>query len=141
LICTMTALVILATGVPTSDDGVVMTVTAFEQAMPGVGRYLLTLAIILFSVSTMISYSYYSLKCSRYLFGHRFGSRYIYVYIASLLFAAVWSQDLVINILDTSFALMAIPTLTGTLLLSPRVVAAAKDYFSRMRESHGVRIR
>jgi AGCS family alanine or glycine:cation symporter len=133
IICTMTALVILSTGVAPAEDGVVMTVSAFEFAMPGFGRYVMTLVILLFSISTMISYSYYSLKCSRYLFGFKFGSYYVYVYIISLLFAAVWSQDTVINILDTSFAMMAIPTLIGTLLLSPKVIAATKDYFNRMR--------
>jgi len=132
IVCTLTALVILSTGVPAADDGVVMTVNAFEAAMPGVGRYILTLAIIMFSLSTMMSYSYYSLKCSRYLFGYKFGSYYVYIYIISLFFAAVWSQDTVINILDTSFAMMAIPTLIGTLLLSRRVVAVTKDYFKRM---------
>ncbi len=132
IICTMTALVILSTGVPASEDGVVMTVNAFEHAMPGFGRYILTVAIIMFSLSTMMSYSYYSLKCSRYLFGPKFGSYYVYVYVISLLFAAVWSQDTVINILDTSFAMMAIPTLIGALLLSRRVVVVTKDYFRRM---------
>ena len=133
IVCTLTALVILSAGVSGTDDGVVMTVKAFEHALPGMGRYILTLVIVMFSVSTMISYSYYSLKCSRYLFGHRFGSYYVYVYIISLYFAAIWAQDIVINILDTAFAMMAIPTLIGTLLLSPSVVRATKDYFRRMR--------
>ena len=136
LICTMTALVILITGVPATEDGVVMTVSAFEQAMPGVGAIMLTVIITLFSISTMISYSYYSLKCARYLFGFKFGSYYVYVYIISLFFAAFWTQDLVINMLDTAFACMAIPTLIGTLLLSPKVVAATRDYYRRMRQRH-----
>lgn len=131
IICTLTALVILASGVPAAEDGVVMTVNAFEKAMPGLGRYVLHLVILMFSISTMVSYSYYSLKCSRYLFGFRFGSKYVYVYIASLAFAAVWTQDTVINILDTSFALMAIPTLVSSLSLSPAVVRATRDYFRR----------
>jgi alanine or glycine:cation symporter, AGCS family len=132
LVCTMTALVILVTGVAPTEDSVVMTVNAFEKGIPGIGKIVLTLIIIMFSISTMISYSYYSLKCSRYLFGHKFGSYYVYIYILSLPVAAVWSQDIVINLLDTMFALMAIPTLTGALLLSPKVVAATKDYFKRM---------
>jgi len=132
LVCTMTALVILSTGVPPADEGVVMTVSAFETGIPNFGLYVMTLIIVMFSISTMISYSYYSLKCSRYLFGYKFGSYYVYVYIISLPLAAVWSQDTVINILDTSFGLMAIPTLVGTLLLSPKVVRATKDYFRRM---------
>lgn len=131
LVCTMTALVILATGVQPAEDGVVMTVSAFEKAMPGLGRYILTLAIILFSISTMITYSYYSLKCARYLFGHRFGGYYVYIYILSIPVAAIWSQDMVINLLDTAFALMSIPTVTATLILSPRVFKATRSYFSR----------
>ncbi|MEE9553810.1 MAG: amino acid carrier protein [candidate division Zixibacteria bacterium] len=134
IVCTMTALVILSTGVPAAQDGVVMTVNAFEQAMPGVGRYIMTLVIVLFSISTMISYSYYSLKCSRYLFGFKFGSYYVYVYIVSLFFGAYWSQDIVLNMLDTMFASMAIPTLAGALMLSPPVVRETLDYFRRMRE-------
>jgi AGCS family alanine or glycine:cation symporter len=133
LVCTMTALVILSSGVAATDDSVVMTVSAFEKLIPGLGRYLMTVIIIMFSVSTMISYSYYSQKCSRYLFGYKFGSMYVYVYIVSLFFASIWSQDIVINILDTAFALMAIPTLISTLLLSPKVMSATKDYFNRMR--------
>lgn len=133
LICTLTALVILSAGVPPADDGVVMTVNAFEQGIPEIGRYILTLVIILFSVSTMISYSYYSLKCARYLLGVKIGNYYVYVYVLSLILSAVWAQDVVINILDTAFAMMAIPTLISTLLLSPKVISATKDYFSRMK--------
>ncbi len=132
IVCTLTALVILTAGVGYAEDGVVMTVSAFENGMPGLGRYIMTVVIVLFSVSTMISYSYYSLKCSRYLFGYKFGDKYIYVYIISLFFAAIWAQDIVLNILDTAFAMMAIPTLISTLLLSPKVVRATRDYFRRM---------
>jgi len=86
----------------------------------------------MFSVSTMISYSYYSLKCARYLFGIKVGSYYVYVYLLSLPLAAWLGQDTVVNIIDTCFALMAIPTLTGALLLSGKVVAAVQDYYQRM---------
>ncbi|MFH1373523.1 MAG: sodium:alanine symporter family protein [bacterium] len=133
LVCTLTALVILSTGVVAAEDGVVMTVNAFEHGMPGVGKYVLTMVIIMFSISTMISYSYYSLKCARYLFGFRFGSKYVYVYVLSLIPAALWSQATVINLLDTAFAMMAIPTLLSTLLLSPKVVQATRDYYRRMK--------
>jgi AGCS family alanine or glycine:cation symporter len=141
LVCTMTALVILMAvnpatlgGVDISDDAaVVMTVNAFEYGIPGLGKYVLSIAIVLFSISTMISYSYYSLKCSRYLFGYKFGSYYVYVYIFSLFLAAIWSQGMVINILDTAFAMMAIPTLISTLLLAPRVLRATRDYYQRMK--------
>jgi AGCS family alanine or glycine:cation symporter len=79
----------------------------------------------------MISYSYYSLKCAKYLFGEHWGGKYVYVYLASLPLAAIWAQDTVLNMLDTAFALMAIPTVTSTLLLSGRVMAATREYFRR----------
>ena len=132
IVCTLTGLVIISSGVPAESDGVLMTVNAFDHAMPGTGRFLLTMIILLFSVSTMISYSYYSLKCARYLFGNFLGSKYVYIYLISLPLASMWSQDTVLNIIDTNFALMAVPTLIGALLLSPKVVAALRDYYKRM---------
>jgi len=135
LVCTMTALVIIITGVDLNPelDGVVITTAAYNTALPGgLGQWLLTAIIALFSVSTMISYSYYSLKCAKYLFGDRVGGMYVWIYLISLPLAAIWSQGLVLNIIDTCFALMAIPTLTGALLLSPSVIRALKDYFRRM---------
>ena len=133
IICTLTALVILSTGVPyVEDQGVIMTMNAFQTAMGAVGRHLLTLIIVLFSVTTMISYSYYSLKCAKHLLGERIGGHYIYVYLASLPAAAILAQDTVTNIIDTCFALMAIPTLVGALLLSGRVMRATRDYFQRI---------
>jgi len=131
IVCTLTALVILSTGV-SGGDGVALTARAFESAIPGLGGYLIALVILLFSFSTMVSYSYYSQKCAKYLLGEAVGERYIYVYLATLPVAAIWSQDTIVNILDTAFGLMAIPTLTGALLLSPRVVTATRDYFERL---------
>lgn len=133
IICTMTALVILTSGVPVGPEGVAMVVTAFEQTMPHVGRPVLTAVLVMFAVSTMITYSYYSTKCASYLFGKRIGRATVYVYIALIPVAAMWAQGTAVNIIDTAFALMAIPTLTSALLLSPRVVAALKDYLRRMR--------
>jgi len=135
LVCTMTALVIVIAGVDLTPgtDGVVITTAAFTHGLPGTfGRWVLTTIIALFSISTMISYSYYSVKCAKYLFGDRIGGQWVWIYLISLPAAAVWSQGMVLNIIDTCFALMAIPTLIGALLLSPRVVVALKDYYRRM---------
>ncbi len=131
IVCTLTALVILSAGVGSGETGVTLTVAAFEASMPVLGGFLLTLVILLFAFSTLISYSYYSQKCAKYLLGEVVGERYIYVYLVSLPVAALFAQDTIVNILDTAFALMAIPTLTGTLLLSPRVMEATRSYFRR----------
>ncbi|MBU1919258.1 sodium:alanine symporter family protein [bacterium] len=132
VVCTLTALVILATGVPIEGDGVLITASAFTQAIP-YGRILLTVVIVLFSVSTMISYSYYNQKCAKYLVGKFWGKQFLWVYLMSIPFAAIWSQAVVVDMMDTAFAMMSIPTLTGAILLSPKVMAATKDYFRRMK--------
>ncbi len=136
IVCTLTAIVILSSGLLSgelnNDSAVVITVNAFTQAMGMFGRYLLTLIILLFSISTMISYSYYSVKCAKYLMGGKIGSYYVYIYLIALPIAAELPPNTVINIVDTAFAMMAIPTLIGALLLSGKVTDALKDYYARM---------
>lgn len=133
IICTLTALVVLSAGGAALDgDGVVMTANAFNEALPGLGSVLLGLAFTLFALSTMLAYAYYNLKCARYLLGLRRGDRFRYVYLALIPLGALWSQDTVVNMIDTVFALMAIPNLIAALLLAPRVMAALNDYRRRM---------
>jgi alanine or glycine:cation symporter, AGCS family len=58
----------------------------------------------------------------------------VYVYLISLPLASVLSPATVVNIIDTFFAIMAIPTLTGALLMSPEVMRVTRDYFQRMKK-------
>ena len=137
IVCTLTALTILVTGVwQTSEaNGVSLTATAFEQALPGVGQYVLLLCIVIFSISSVFSYSYYGSKCMSFLFGVNSKKYYVYFYIVSIIVGATTSLSLMINLIDTFFAFMAIPTMTATILLAPRVVQAAKQYFKGLRSS------
>jgi len=136
IICTLTALVILSSGVAPTESGVVMTANAFNQAIPIIGNIMLLVVFSLFAVSTMITYSYYCLKCARYLLGNTIGNYYIYIYLGLIPVTALWSQTTIINMIDSMFALMVIPTLTATLLLSPRVIEEMKSYFSRMEQEN-----
>ena len=131
LICTLTALVILISGVGVQDTGVVMAANAFERFIPTVGKDLLFISISMFALSTMTTYSYYAVKCSRYLFGKRKGTHYLYCYLLFIPVASNWTQSMAVNIIDTMFALMVIPTLSATILLAPRVVEAMREYFAR----------
>ena len=132
IVCTLTALVILSADVTPSGNGVAMTADAFEQTMPYLGSVVLLVTFSLFAVSTMITYSYYTVKCARYLLGKRIGSRYVYVYLLLIPVAANWSQVTAVNIIDTAFALMVIPTLTATILLAPKVVEEMRRYFREL---------
>ena len=128
IVCTCTALVILSSGIQTGGSGILITAGAFDQTLPG-GSLIVYLVFLLFALSTMLTYSYYSLKCARYLFGKRMGSQYVYIYLSIIPLCAIWTQSTIINIIDSMFAIMIFPTLLTTLLLSKQVVKEMQRYF------------
>lgn len=135
LVCTLTALAILVTGVweTSSDNGVSLTAAAFGNAMPGYGKYLLLVCIAVFSISSLFSFSYYGTKCLSFLIGDDKKHYYNYFYIASIIIGATSSLDMMINLIDGAFALMAIPTMLSTIILAPKVVKELKAYKRRLR--------
>ncbi|MCH9048149.1 MAG: sodium:alanine symporter family protein [Proteobacteria bacterium] len=132
IVCTCTALVILSSGVYTGNSGIVMTAMSFNQSLPGIGDMIVYLVFTLFALSTMITYSYYSLKCARYLFGKDIGNKYIFIYLVMIPMSAIWTQTTIINIIDTMFALMIFPTLLSTILLSGKVIDEMHRYFDKL---------
>ena len=138
LVCTLTALAILVTDVwKTGDEnGISLTVRAFDSAIPYIGNEILLLCVLVFSLSTMFSYSYYGTKCFSFLAGAKYKKGYNYFYVLTIVIAAVVSLTAVESLISGSFALMAIPTMVSTLILAPKVIAASKDYFKRMKENN-----
>ncbi|MDR0660895.1 MAG: alanine:cation symporter family protein [Prevotellaceae bacterium] len=141
LICTLTALSVLVTGAwdtfanQEGVKGIEVTLTAFNMAMPGWGGYILLFAAIVFAFSTLFSYSYYGSKCANFLFGAKYVWYYRYFYLLTLVAAAVVSVSTVVAFIDIMYAIMAICTMTATLLLAPRVKKAAKEYFARVKKA------
>lgn len=135
VVCTLTALVIMLTGVwqSTEADGVRLTLQAFETALPGIGKYLLMTAVLIFALSTMFTYSYYGHKCFNYLFGAKRADFYNYFYLITIVAGAVASLEVVVSLVDGMYAIMAIPTMISTIYLAPKVKVAYKDYFQRMK--------
>ena len=133
VVCTLTALAILVTGVwqTTDTNGVSLTASAFAKAMPAIGHYVLMLCILVFSISSLFSYSYYGTKCMVFLFGSHNKHYYKYLYIVSIILGATTTLSMMINLIDGFFALMAIPTMTATLIMAPRVVKEIKVYFQK----------
>jgi len=134
VVCTLTALAILVTGVweTSEQNGVSLTAAAFNDAMPDYGNYVLLVCIAFFSISSLFSYSYYGTKCLSFLIGADKKHYYNYFYILSILMGATTTLSMMINLIDGFFALMAIPTMISTLILAPKVLKASKDYFRRM---------
>ena len=136
VVCTMTALAILVTGVWQSGDenGITLTASAFEAALGPYGVYLLIFCVLIFGFSSLFTYSYYSTKCLGFLIGADKQKYFNFFYAAAIIFGSVATIQAVLNFTDGMFALMAIPTMTVAILLSPKVMAAAKDYFGRMEK-------
>lgn len=134
VVCTLTALAILVTGAWKNPDveGVSMTAAAFDNSFSGFGNYLLLLCVAVFSISSLFSYSYYGSKCMGFIFGTERKHIYNYFYIASIIIGATYPLSSMLNLIDGTFALMAIPTMTATIIMAPRVMNEAKRYFGKM---------
>ena len=133
IVCSITAVVILTSGVYMEDlNGVSMTANAFDKELGIFGQIFLIIAVLTFSLSTMFGYSYYGRKCISHLLGTKWKYYYNWFYVLMIIVASIASLDIAINFVDSAFALMVIPTMIGTLLLSPRVMAEAKRYFASL---------
>ena len=132
IVCSITAVVILTSGVYMEDlNGVSMTASAFDKELGIFGQIFLIIAVLTFSLSTMFGYSYYGRKCISHLLGTKWKYYYNWFYVLMIIVASIASLDIAINFVDSAFALMVIPTMIGT-LLSPRVMAEAKRYFASL---------
>lgn len=136
VVCTCTALVILVTGVWIGGnvDGVTMTAMAFSEVLPGrIGAWTIAFIVLIFASSTMFTFWYYGAKCLGYLIGAHRQDVYKYFYTMLVVLGAVVPLEAVFGLIDSAYAIMAIPTMTATILLAPKVKAAAKDYFARLK--------
>ena len=133
VVCTMTGLAILATGVWTSGEtGAQLTTMAFSRALPGEnGGIIVTLGLLLFAFSTILGWCYYGEKSIEYIFGERAVFPYRLVYCLFVAIGAMVKLDLVWLLADMMNALMAIPNLVGLLGLAGKVVEETKLYFKQ----------
>ncbi len=125
VVCTMTALVIIITGLYTNPDGldgISLTSAAFSQVIPWFG-YILGIAVILFAFSTMISWSYYGLKAWTFLFGHGKWQEVSYklVFCLFVVLGASMSLGAVTDFSDAMIFAMCFPNVFGLYVMSREV--------------------
>ncbi|WP_233376195.1 alanine/glycine:cation symporter family protein [Maribellus sp. CM-23] len=135
IVCTMTALALIITDtwLISNADGITLTAQAFDSAIPGVGKYILVVCVIFFSMSTMFAFPYYGVKCLGFVAGAKYQHLYNYVFVLVIIVGAVSNLRVIIGLIDIAFALMAFPTVISTILLSPHVKRASIDYFARLK--------
>jgi AGCS family alanine or glycine:cation symporter len=112
-------------------NGAPMTGHAFRKALGGVGGIIVTLAVVLFAVSTGISWSYYGDRSVEYLFGPGAIPIYRWVFIFFFFVGAVLPLKAVWTYGDVALGLMTFPNLVAVLLLTGSVATATREYLSR----------
>ena len=137
VVCTMTAIVLMVSiediaAVPAK--GILLTLHAFDQALPGVGSIFLGICLFLFSFTTIVGSANYNQKCWNFLFQGKwiFGKNlFTFCYCLSIIFGAVVTIDVAISIIDLAFALMAVPNMISVMVLAPRVKNAMNFYYAK----------
>lgn len=134
VICTLTALVILLSGAWTQDaNGVVLTATAFDSAIPGFGKFFVPVAVFLFAYSTLLSWSYYGERAADYVFGEKGILPYKIVFCILAVVGSVNTLGPVLAFSDLMLGLMVIPNMIAIWLLFPKLKAETDAYFKKLK--------
>ncbi|WP_111684321.1 alanine/glycine:cation symporter family protein [Winogradskyella tangerina] len=142
VVCTMTALVLIITGNVTAANAglndaqaILLTSGAFESAISWF-PYVLTVAVVLFAFSTMISWSYYGFQGWAYLFGRSKKMEYTYkvIFCIFVVIGAAASLGSVIGFSDAMIFAMMVPNMIGLVILAPKVRDELKKYMTAIKE-------
>lgn len=141
VVCTMTALVLIITGNVTAENSslndaqaILLTSGAFESAISWF-PYVLTIAVVLFAFSTMISWSYYGFQGWAYLFGRSKKMEYLYKFIFCIfvVIGSAASLGSVIGFSDAMIFAMMVPNMVGIVILAPKVKEEYNKYMAAIK--------
>lgn len=133
VICSMTGIVIILTGMYTSPlDGANLTTAAFEIGFPIaiVGKYIVNIGLIFFAFTTILGWNYYGEKCMGYLGGEKMIKPFKLFYIFLVLIGSFLSLDIIFISADIVNGLMAIPNLIAIIALRKVIIDETNKYFS-----------
>ena len=134
IICTMTALVILCSGVPVNYGeaaGAELTISGFTTVYGNWVSIFTAVAMCCFAFSTIIGWGLYGTRCIKFLFGSRSNMPFMVLYSLTAIVGATMNLGLMWSIAETFNGLMAIPNLIAVFLLSGVVVKLTKEYFAK----------
>ena len=141
VICTMTALVIIITGVYNSPEtaelvanreGAGLTAAAFGTSVSWF-PIILSISVVLFAYSTMISWSYYGERCWTYMFGESSTMAYRIIFIIFIVLGSVTSASNILNFSDLLILAMAFPNFIGLYVLHGKVREALSSYLAKLK--------
>ncbi|MBQ2254030.1 MAG: alanine:cation symporter family protein, partial [Clostridia bacterium] len=139
VICTMTALVVLTSGVIDLSTGALATgvtdstlvATAFSNVFGKAGEMFVAIAILLFAFTTVLGWSQYGSKAVEYLFGTKGVKVYKVIFVLMIVSGAIMTSSLAWDISDTFNGFMMVPNLIGVVALFPLVMKITKNYIAR----------
>jgi AGCS family alanine or glycine:cation symporter len=139
IVCTMTAIVVLSSGVVDLSTGMVVEGTndatlvaqTFGATFGKPGEWFVALAVLLFAFTTVMGWSHYGSKAVEYLFGVKGVKVYKVIFVLMMISGAVLTSSLAWDISDTFNGLMMIPNLIGVLSMTPLVVKLTRNYVDR----------
>ena len=133
IVCTITALAILSSGIykVTENKGAALTIEAFHNGFGAGAGIFVSIAIVLFALSTIIGWSYYGERCFNFLAGTGKAIVYKCIFIFTVILGCVASVDLIWDISDTLNGLMAIPNIIGLIVMAGTVAKITFDYVKR----------
>lgn len=138
VICTMTALVILCSGVMIpygTDQGVALTANAFSLVLGDWVRVPIMLALCCFAVATVLGWGLYGARCAQFLFGESVWKPFVYLQSVVVVIGAVLRTDTVWLLSEIVNGLMAIPNLVALAWLSPELVRLTREYSFSLRSA------
>jgi len=129
IICSITGLVIVTSGLWQSDPGgASLTSMAFAQTLPTVGGHGVAIGLALFAFTTLLGWGFYGEKCLEYLLGTGVILPYRICWVIAVFVGTILKLSFVWLLADTLNALMAIPNLIGLLLLSPVIFKVTREH-------------
>lgn len=131
VICTVTALVILVSGVPIpygEDVGIALTTQAFSFVVGDWVSIVIALALCCFAIATVLGWGLYGVRCAQYLFGADVWKRFVALQAITVVLGAVLKTSTVWLLSETVNGLMAIPNLIVLAVLSPKLVRLTNEF-------------
>ena len=131
LMCTLTALVILVSGVPVPygrDVGVELTTKAFAAVYGDFAPVFIAVSLVCFAFATVLGWGLYGARCAQFLFGARAWKFFVAAQMAAVVAGACLQTGVVWSAAETVNGLMVIPNLTALAILTPEVVRLTKEY-------------
>ena len=135
IICTMTGLALIVTGVwdNVALEGAELTTEAFKLGIPiaYLGKYIVNIGLIFFAFTTILGWNYYGERCIEYIFGIEGIRPYRYIYIILIAIGGFLPLNLIFVLADIVNGLMAIPNLIALIALSGIVAYETDKYFKK----------